>query len=167
MKRSKELIPLSWEHHSALVNASRIQRGLENQTAVSILQEFIEFIWQHDLRPHFDREENIIINRTEAEAIDPGIKQRTLDEHREFNDLFDRIVKSNNSEQKMSYMERFAKLLTDHVRFEENQFFPAVEEHFTADILQLVGKQLKEQHVPACITWNPPFWEKPRKDISS
>ncbi|HHE55818.1 MAG TPA: hypothetical protein ENL21_08555, partial [Caldithrix abyssi] len=60
MKRSKYLVPLSWEHHSALLNANRLQKGLANQTPKGILLDFLKYIWENDLSPHFNREETIL-----------------------------------------------------------------------------------------------------------
>jgi len=48
MKRSKYLVPLSWEHHSALLNANRLQKGLANQTPKGILLDFLKYIWEND-----------------------------------------------------------------------------------------------------------------------
>ncbi len=160
MKRTPYLTPLSWEHHSALVNANRIKRGLANQADLNTIQEFIEYIWKHDLRPHFNREENILLNRPEAGRIPPAIKERTLNEHEEFNELFRQIVASVTPDDKKNLFSRFSDLLIAHVRFEEGEFFPAVEEKFPEDVLEIAGRQIKEQHVPACFTWDPPFWER-------
>jgi len=162
MKRTPYLTPLSWEHHSALVNANRVKRGLAAQADLAVIQEFIEYIWEQDLRPHFNREENILLSRPEAKGIPEAIKTRTLQEHEEFNALFRQIQSSVTPDEKNTLFSRFAELLIAHVRFEESEFFPSVEEAFPEDVLEMVGQQLKEQHVPACFTWNPPFWEKPK-----
>ena len=164
MKRTPYLTPLSWEHHSALVNANRIKRGLAIAADPAVMQEFIEYIWKQDLRPHFNREENILLSRPEAHLIPAAVKQRTLNEHKEFDELFRQIAASKTSGEKTNLFKRFADLLIAHVRFEEGEFFPAVEENFPKDVLEAAGRQLKEQHVPACFTWNPPFWEKPKQN---
>lgn len=160
MKRSKFLVPLSWEHHSALVNANRIKLGVENKGKVEDIRKFIEYIWQHDLLPHFTREETIILNHQEAVKIAQTIKERTLNEHSEFLQIFNQIMQSQLNSGQYELFKRFAVLLVSHVRFEESEFFPAVEKRFSKEALEIIGKKLKEQHVPGCITWQPAFWRK-------
>ena len=160
MKRSEYLVPLSWEHHSALVNANRIKLGVKNKAPVSEIQEFVKYIWAHDLLPHFTREEEIILQREETPKIPRAIRDRTLAEHQEFSALFDQILNTNDDALKMDLFKRFGDLLVTHVRFEESEFFPSVEKTFSKETLKIIGKELKEQHVPGCITWQPPFWKK-------
>ncbi len=160
MKRSEYLVPLSWEHHSALVNANRIKLGVENKGKIEDIREFIEYIWQHDLLPHFNREENIILSHREAAKIPQAIKERTLNEHSEFKQLFDQIMSLEPNSAQYDLFKRFAALLVSHVRFEESSFFPAVEQKFSKEALKKIGKELKEQHVPGCITWQQAFWRK-------
>ncbi|RLD17016.1 hypothetical protein DRI50_00410 [candidate division KSB1 bacterium] len=160
MKRSEYLVPLSWEHHSALVNANRIKLGVENKAPLSVIQEFVEYIWEHDLLPHFEREEEVILSREEADKIPTDIKERTLAEHQEFSTLFDQILQTAEEAEKKKLLKRFADLLVAHVRFEESEFFPSVEKEFSQEALKEIGKELKERHVPACFTWEPPFWKQ-------
>ncbi len=160
MKRSKFLVPLSWEHHSALVNANRIKLGVQNQGNVADIRAFIVYIWQHDLLPHFTREEQVILNHDEAQKISEEIKDRIRSEHEAFKGLYEQITNSNNEDRLNDRFERFAALLVAHVRYEENTFFPAVEQHFSQAALHEIGKALKEQHVPGCITWQPAFWKR-------
>ncbi len=160
MKRSKYLVPLSWEHHGALVNANRIKLGVEKKAASNEILQFVRYIWEHDLLPHFKREENIILNHGEANRIPKAIRERTIKEHKEFIDLMEQIGQVQKEEQYRELFQQFSRLLIAHVRFEENEFFPAVENEFLPETLREIGEKLKDRHVPACITWQPPFWKK-------
>ncbi len=160
MKRSEFLVPLSWEHHSALVNANRIKLGVLNGGKVEDIREFIVYIWQHDLFPHFEREERVILGHQEAAKLPAEIKEQVLKEHERFADIFDRIGRGDVQTELMGYFKTFADLLISHVRFEESSFFPAVEKVFSGESLREIGKTLRAQHVPGCITWQPVFWKK-------
>ena len=160
MKRSKYLTPLSWEHHSALVNASRIKRGLALKADTAILQEFMEYLWKTDLQPHFQREEDAFLPQKDWQQVAEDLRSHMLNDHKEFARLAEQISKTTAVGKKTEAMERFADLLTSHVRFEERQLFPAIEDAFDEDALIAIGAQLKERHVPGCIHWQPAFWEK-------
>ena len=52
MKRDKNLETLSWEHHDALVSASRLKRGVEKKADVSHMRDFLLYVWENDLPHH-------------------------------------------------------------------------------------------------------------------
>ncbi len=161
MKRSEPLTPLSWEHHSALVNANRIKRGIAVQADPIVIQEFLEYIWKTDLQGHFKREEDNFTTHPAWNDIADHLRRTMLNEHVELEDLVEKTINTSDRTVKTELMDKIADIIIAHVRFEERQLYPAIEEAFDSDTLQKIGKALKEQHVPGCIHWQPPFWEKP------
>ena len=160
MKRSKYLTPLSWEHHSALLNANRLQKGLENQTTEEILLDFLTYIWQNDLHPHFQREESIVFTGEDWTNLPADLRKQVLDEHRLLSDLFNQITSTAKEKDLKSLLALFAQNVIDHVRFEERLLFPKIEETYKENQLQKIGVELKKAHVPGCVVWTPKFWEK-------
>ncbi|HID38767.1 MAG TPA: hemerythrin domain-containing protein [Calditrichaeota bacterium] len=160
MKRSKYLIPLSWEHHAALVNANRVKRGLEIMAQEQIIREFIDYVWKTDLHPHFDREESVLATGADWQKVPEEFRRHMLDDHREFELLAKTIAEEDDTDRLREAMIRFSDLLDAHVRFEERQLFPAIEKVYDKTTLQRAGKELKKRHVPGCVIWKPEFWKK-------
>ncbi len=160
MKRSKYLVPLSWEHHSALLNANRIQKGLQINAELNLMVEFLKYIWENDLKGHFEREEKIVFSVDDWDAVEPHLKEQVLQEHQAMGEIADKILSSSSQEEIKQLLARFAQMVVDHVRFEERQLFPAVEKSFNKETLQSIEKALHDAHVPGCVSWNPKFWIK-------
>ncbi len=159
MKRSTFLVPLSWEHHNALLNANRLQKGLANQTEINILLEFSNFVWQQDLLPHFEREENIIMKSDHWPKVDESLRKQVLAEHRAMADLVKQMNEENEESLIREELGQLAESVIRHVRFEERELFPAIEKEFDLKELQRIEQALRKAHVPGCTTWNPKFWE--------
>lgn len=126
MKRSSALTPLSHEHHAALVTAKRI-RDLKAESE----REIIEY-WQakreiikQQLSEHFKVEEGHLLPLLSKGAQD--MAQRLTAEHEIMLSLLE-------SEQGETALE-FSEMLKNHVRFEERELFPWLEEQYGNDVL--------------------------------
>jgi hemerythrin-like domain-containing protein len=162
MKRSEFLTPLSWEHHSALLNANRLKLGLQNGTEVAILQEFWEYVWKTDLQPHFDREERLLAQNAHWTKLDGALANQMIAEHRAMEAHMRALANAQKEDERKKILAELSKMVSDHVRFEEGKLFPAIEQVFPPADLQEIGKRLKEEHVTGCITWQPAFWKRPK-----
>ena len=72
--------------------------------------------------PHFREEESCLLPALEA-AGGSAVVARTLIEHR----ALQRLVRDMEIPDP-DVLQRFAELITEHVRFEEQQLFPAAED---------------------------------------
>ena len=160
MKRSTYLTPLSWEHHAALVNANRVKRGLEMGADTQIIRNFINYVWETDLQSHFDREESVLAAADDWQKVDETLRDHMMSDHREFEILAGLIKEETDTSELRNAMSRFATLLEAHVRFEERELFPAIEEVYDKTTLEQAGRELKERHIPGCLVWKPEFWKK-------
>jgi len=122
MKRDEALKTLSWEHHDALVSASRLKRGVENKAEISHLRDFLLYVWENDLPHHFEQEEQSIIKAVQGKEGSRLLVERVLAEHQKFATLAQEIEAGQGD--MMAIIEEFAILLKAHVRFEEREFFP-------------------------------------------
>lgn len=119
VKRIPSLIPLSREHHAALVLAARIQRADDRVTRAELMAR-IQTGHVAELLVHFDREERLFIPVLQDRQ--PERVQRLLAEHARLRWLLQQIDASD-----ASVLEEFGLLLHAHVRFEERELFPAYE----------------------------------------
>src|SRR5688500_19945756 len=83
MPRTGALLPLSREHHTALVLARAARKAADDQdiTAYSAVMARIEAHWHTVMAAHFAQEEQLI--RLAAEALDPESVTRIFSEHAE------------------------------------------------------------------------------------
>jgi hemerythrin-like domain-containing protein len=124
MKRSETLQPLSREHYFALSLAKVCERTalsgdekLVIETCLKVLQAY-----ENQLEPHFQFEESSLLPLLRSIETQPLV-QRTLADHYQLRALLNGI-RQNDAESLRS----FGKHLADHVRFEERELFPLLED---------------------------------------
>lgn len=123
MKRSAALQPLSREHHTALTLAKACERAVHSGVAEQVkaaCQRAIQS-FANELEPHFLIEERSLLPLLKSTETKPLV-QRTLEDHRELRALIDGL-RQNDADA----LDNFGKCLSAHVRFEEQELFPALE----------------------------------------
>ena len=152
IKRSKELAPLSREHHDGLLFVWKIKQGLANGTTIETLCNYTRWFWSNHLKPHFNDEENVLVKFLPA---DNTLVKQMLKEHSEIRDL----VISLDKEPDAGSLQLLANLINDHIRFEERQLFAYAEENLTPGQLHEIYNELP--HDASCDTeWKDEFWVK-------
>ena len=125
MKRDPRLHRLSSEHHYALVLARRATRG-------ELSVEEARRAFDVTLSAHFAVEERRLLPAL-VDAGEVALAERTRLEHA----AIARALESGD-------LLAFGRLLTEHVRFEERELFPACEPLLTGDGLDAIAAQ----HLP-------------------
>ncbi|MAY43570.1 MULTISPECIES: hypothetical protein [unclassified Neptuniibacter] len=124
MKRSEHLIPLSHDHHVALVVANRLKSSL-NQFDLKDALEYWEEIrgqYKQDLLDHFEVEENELLPLLDGVSEKASMLAISIiTDHTKMRNL----LSSND----LNAAGEFAELLKKHVRFEERDLFPWLETH--------------------------------------
>jgi len=133
VKRSAELTPLSHEHHQALFVAMGLKRaeGPEDGAA------FLDYHEETGAR-HFEIEEAVLLPGwlaadPDAEAADA---HRVLAEHLEIRTSAARIRAGEPAAEELRAL---GELLERHVRFEERELFPRIEQRLDGDSLRRLG----------------------------
>lgn len=149
MKRHRSLYPLSRDHHHALVEARNLSRAAETNDPTSLHQAAIAFalFWKSELRWHFLQEERIILpllakhKSTESHEYNETLKQHT-EIGKLIDELNDGLTKSVQIEPRL--LGELGETLRRHIRFEENELFPALELSATEEELWLMNDQLEQ-----------------------
>jgi len=155
MKRNPNLVNLSSEHHDGLVVALRIKKAVAKLDDLSPVLIYTLHVWP-TLKHHFAQEEDNFF-------LFPKIKRshvlvnRMLDEHLQFEQLIQKL--SSDSSQLKDDLLIFSELLKNHIRFEERELFPYIEDILSQDELQQIGAQLAQSHQPLCVNWGVNFWD--------
>lgn len=150
MKRNENIIPLSHDHHFGLLCCWKIRQGLKKEVELFRIQKYVDYFWNQHLKEHFKEEE---------ENLFPYLKDefsiRVEKEHQDLEVLFNEISRNLS----IQNLEAFANLLDNHIRFEERQWFPHLEENLTKSQLLEIGKILTEVHSDEQDTYEDEFWK--------
>ena len=124
MKRHAALQALSREHHTALVLALACTRAASSGSDGIILAASERVVRQFDtdLEPHFRQEEKALIPLLRDAGQDELVR-RTLNDHTRL-----RAMVKSLRDRDTACLGEFAKALSGHVRFEEQELFPAAEQ---------------------------------------
>jgi len=148
LKRSKELRPLSSEHHQALLVAFQLKQGLaghaESAGAPKDLPGLVSLARRYEdalLRTHTRAEEELL-----GRYLDEPSLRRLKFEHSELLRLMERARTGQPSESRAA-LTAFADLLERHIRWEERELFPRLEGDVDRDDLVHVGAELEKRLV--------------------
>jgi hemerythrin-like domain-containing protein len=136
VKRSEQLKSLSHEHHHALFIAKRLRD--EGSRAGEAFTEF----WKKEGEVHFRIEEEVLLpgSGLEGPGTDPDVA-RMLDEHLDLRRRVRRILDGQASEAEFGEL---GVALTSHVRFEERELFPRIEELLDQAALDDLASRIAE-----------------------
>ena len=150
IKRSKELAPLSREHHDGLLFAWKIKQGLANGTPVETLCNYTRWFWTNHLKSHFKNEETVLVRFLPA---DNSLVLQMFKDHEQIRDLIISIDKEPGS----NSLKLLADFVNNHIRFEERELFVYAEKTLTQEQLNEIYKELP--HDLHCETeWKDEFW---------
>jgi hemerythrin-like domain-containing protein len=125
MKRPPALQPLSRDHHQALFVAQKLRRASVD-TVPEVRAAFLAF-WRSHGRHHFRCEEEILLPAY-AEYGDPRhpLVTRVLTDHVVIRQRAAQIERG--LEDPLPALKELGVQLADHVRLEESELFPLIEE---------------------------------------
>ena len=149
IKRSKELVPLSKEHHEGLLFGWKIKQGLRNGTDVKTIAQFIQWFWENDLQEHFRKEEEVLAVHLPK---DNELVQQMFHEHEEIEALIHVIAMIPDED----IFIQLADSLHNHIRFEERMLFPYAEESIPANEMQEIYQALLVTKPKG--KWEEEFW---------
>lgn len=152
IKRSKQLTPLSKDHHDGLLFAWKIRQGLKNGADIKLIGEYAQWFWKNHLEEHFREEEQILAPHLPA---DNQLLQQMFDEH----ENIEALVHINENIADGILLGNLAQAIDDHIRFEERQLFPYAEKIIPEKELNSIYEQLPKEKLE-CEKWEPEFWVK-------
>lgn len=150
MRRSRQLKPLSSEHHHALLVAFQLKQSLaghaEAAGAPRDLLGMLALVRRFDgqmLRTHVRTEEDVL-----GPYLTPADLERLRAEHAQLLGLVEAAIAGEPPDQRAA-LAAFADLLERHVRWEERELFPYAEAHVDAATLAAIGAELERRLVLA------------------
>nr|WP_082855801.1 hemerythrin domain-containing protein [Mucilaginibacter sp. L294] len=157
IKRSGYLVTLSRDHHSGLLFCWKIKEGVKRGVSFDRINYYIRYFWESHLFEHFREEEILLFNQ-----ISGRLTEKARDDHQELADWFKKII-DDGINCYSGYL-TFIGLLTDHIRFEERQVFPFLEQELPAKVLTGIRDILIKLHQDLFIdNYADEFWADPKK----
>jgi len=151
LTRSPQLTTLSHEHYDGLLFVWRIRQGLKREAPTPTFAEYIKWFWENHLQAHFENEEKVLVPFLPA---GDELVQRMLQEHKAI-----REVIPTGSDMPLSKIGLLARLLHDHIRFEERDLFPHIESKLSQTELDDIAGKLNQEK--SCSSdWKNEFWKE-------
>ncbi len=152
IKRRKELVSLSREHHDGLLLCWKINDGLEKNISSQRIGAYVLHFFAQHLAKHFDDEEKYVFPILRADNIDR--KEAEL-HHKLLREIMGNF--KNTDQIVWLSLQHFAEILEKHIRFEERVLFPLIEKEATPEALQSAATKLAMQP-KYYIEWEDQFW---------
>jgi hemerythrin superfamily protein len=126
MKRAKQLHYLSWDHHSTLMEAFKIQKYANSFSHEELMENKNRLIniYKNELLEHFRAEEECLLPKMIlSNEVNKELIRKTLDEHTLIHSQFLMLKNESNPDNLRIKLKEIAKTLNDHIRFEERELF--------------------------------------------
>jgi hemerythrin-like domain-containing protein len=137
MKRHEALIPLSREHHAALILVQLLKRNApayrDLPATPADKAAYALEMYTSILQAHFKQEEIIL---ADVKKYDPAIEKLTeeiLEEHRQLSAAFLSLRAATDLVQALDAL---GLALGEHIRKEERVLFPLIQEHCPEEVLK-------------------------------
>ncbi|WP_411275455.1 hemerythrin domain-containing protein [Daejeonella sp.] len=146
MKRHIALVPLSREHHGGLILARLLQKGAPLYKGLPTdlqgkAQYAIQF-YNDDLIEHFDREEKIVPLVSDVDVQLDELLTNMVEEHKVLHKLFRNLMDQADHADLASRLDVLGKTLEGHIRKEERQLFPLIQEKVVSETMDKVQELL-------------------------
>ena len=168
-RRHDSLIPLSREHHSALVMALRIDREIPDgdEAGVRGVYDVLIAFWAQGLLPHFRAETECLLARLVRHVdVDDELVRRTERDHLGMAALVARMRDTDDLQARRELLLEFAKTIRAHIRWEEDVLFAETERLLTAPEIAALGAEVAERvgdgNALECMIWPGTGREKSR-----
>lgn len=155
VKRSEELQPLSRQHHNGLLFCLLLKKGINKQADLTVMQDFIQSFWYKDLHHHFELEEKYLAPLQKHYHRLQSSLERMINEHYELKNIINETLLNISYEAVQELHDK----LEAHIRFEERELFPLIEDVVSEKERSVIGTILSHEKDDNCMNYPVKFWE--------
>ena len=160
LKRHPFIIEYSKDHHYGLLMVWKIRQGLKKNIEPHRIAGYVNLFSEMELLPHFEDEEKFLLT-----LLSPNDDMR-IKAQNQHTDLRAMLSDVRNNKIYNATLEKLADLLESHIRFEEREFFPHLQNNIDLDSIS-TGEEKEPRNQNAIdAMWTDPFWEKENGNIS-
>ena len=143
MKRHESLHPLSRDHHHGLVQARKLCLAKTDRNSLTVAAAQFILFWETELERHFQEEEEVLLPTVAKYlAADADQVGATLRQHAEIRRLVTALNATPQTDYDANLLAQLGAALREHIRFEENDLFPLIEQRVPEEVLQQMSRQL-------------------------
>ncbi len=139
MKRHESLVPLSREHHGALLLAQLLKKDAPAYTDLPTLPEekliYAVNFYNNNLQTHFIKEEELLAKVKQYHPEIVKLSAEIINEHQQLTNLFNNLDKETNS---ADSLDALGKALENHIRKEERVLFPLIQQYCPEEVLNTI-----------------------------
>ncbi len=140
-RRHESLIPLSHEHHDALMLAWRLRTGNLSKRELELRARHVSAFFEYRLIKHMRIEEDLLYPACRAVlGVEASLIDVLLSDHRELRAKA-AAIKAGAHDQ----VDSFCVLLERHIRTEERQLFVLAGDRIKPTDMAELGRQIKAQ----------------------
>ena len=140
MRRHQALVPLSHDHHHGLVQARRLRRAGDEADPERLLQVasgFVDFFAREGAGHFRDEEEHLFPLLADCGDRATSLLAEIAVQHAAVRSLVGQLRRSIQAGSvEAEVLDRLGELLEQHIRLEERQLFPLIEEIVTDEDLE-------------------------------
>ncbi|TXH20976.1 MAG: hemerythrin domain-containing protein [Chitinophagaceae bacterium] len=152
MRRSEHIIELSRDHHVGLLFCWKIRQGINKNIAIDRMVAYVDYFWHQNLKTHFEEEEKYLF------VLEGDLKiQKAIDEHVSIEKDINTILNDSVS---IDSLNALADSVDQHIRYEERDLFPYLEQTIPPSELEHIGKKIAEIHHKEKDDYSDEFWLK-------
>lgn len=173
MKRHPSLVPLSHDHHHALVEARRLRLAADgdDDERRAAAAAFLRFFSTETIRHFREEEERLFPILVDHDAGGDLLTQALL-EHQRIHALVGRLEHGLAAgEASASQLRELGELLEAHVRLEERQLFPLIQEVVPDEALEELDLARRSTQSPVVDLLEPrgtgPLWGTETDDLNA
>ncbi len=133
IKRHAALVPLSHDHHDALMLVLQIRKGVKNKVPANLMADYATEFFREQILPHFTAEETFLFTRLPATH---SLRLRAELEHAEIRQHAASLMNSSDTYEALTL---FASGMESHIRFEERELFAHFQETMPDEELEEIG----------------------------
>lgn len=153
VKRSEHIVKLSRDHHASLLFCWKLRQGIRFGTSLERMKKYVSYFSEAHMLPHFTEEEKFLF----APLPEDEQVQRALSEHKHIVQEVRKVIDFPGEGNIENYA-ALADLVDKHVRFEERELFPHLEQCLNNEQLLEIEKQLGDEALKDNYTDD--FWVK-------
>jgi|SRR5690606_19383781 len=153
IKRNPHLAALSRDHHQGLLFCWKLRMGIRYEVNPERMLAYVRYFWPLHFKPHFAEEEEFIFFPHPSEMT-----KRAIEEHETMRQQIGQIEAGATYDT----FNKIADLADKHIRFEERELFPYLEETLTEAQLLAIGQAVEAAPVCGADEFADEFWTKPK-----
>ncbi len=150
-KRHPSLVPVSRDHHEGLLLAVRLQQGenallkLWSHDTAWQARAVVDFYQEHLVRHFAVEEEKVFPTAQQSVAEAAPIVTKLLEQHEWFRSTAP-AMKGREEAVTRDELVTFGQRLEEHIRIEDRELFPLMEEHIEPSVLEKLEKDVQEYY---------------------